>query len=93
MERSGHRRYEYGSHPMRLRVEFTVEPFVDGLPGAHVMAAIDAVAAAGLAVDMGPFGTTAEGDAPAVIEAVRAMLERGYAAGATRITLQVTAVG
>ncbi|HET6950328.1 MAG TPA: hypothetical protein VFI47_08135 [Acidimicrobiales bacterium] len=43
---------------MSLVVEFTIEPFVEGEPGPHVRAAVDAARASGLAVDFGPFGTT-----------------------------------
>ena len=37
-----------------LNVEFTVEPFVEGSPGAHVTAAVAAVERCGLSVDFGP---------------------------------------
>jgi uncharacterized protein YqgV (UPF0045/DUF77 family) len=72
-----------------VRVEFTVEPFVEASPGEHVAAAIDAVRAAGLAPDVGPFGTSAVGSVDAVADAVRALLVAGLAAGATRISVQV----
>lgn len=47
---------------MRLRVEFTTEPFdLDEAP-AHALVAREVVEAAELdAVDVGPFGNTAEG--------------------------------
>lgn len=45
------------------------------------------------AVDVGPFGNTAEGSADAVLGAVDALLRRALAVGATRISLQVTAIG
>ena len=32
---------------MALRIEFTVEPFIDGAPGPHVHAAVEAARAAG----------------------------------------------
>ena len=41
----------------RVRIEFTVEPFVEGRPGPHVKAAIDAASRRGLEVDVGPFST------------------------------------
>ena len=46
---------------MALTVEFTVEPFVAGEPGPHVQAAIEAARRSGLAVDVGPFGTSVSG--------------------------------
>ncbi|MER7045442.1 hypothetical protein [Streptomyces jumonjinensis] len=78
---------------MRLRVEFTTEPFdLDEAP-AHAVVAREVIEGAGLdAVDVGPFGNTAEGGADAVIAAVGALLRRGLEAGATRVSLQVNVV-
>lgn len=78
---------------MRLRVEFTTEPFdLDEAP-AHAVVAREVVEAAELdAVDVGPFGNTAEGGADAVLGAVDAMLRGALTAGATRISLQVNVV-
>ncbi|MER6623823.1 MULTISPECIES: hypothetical protein [unclassified Streptomyces] len=78
---------------MRLRVEFTTEPFdLDEAP-AHAVVAREVVEAAELdAVDVGPFGNTAEGGADAVLGAVDAVLRRALTAGATRISLQVNVV-
>ncbi|KFF96126.1 hypothetical protein IQ62_38135 [Streptomyces scabiei] len=79
---------------MRLRVEFTTEPFdLDEAP-AHALVAREVVEAAGLdAVDVGPFGNTAEGDADAVVTAVDTLLRRTLESGATRISLQVNVIG
>jgi uncharacterized protein YqgV (UPF0045/DUF77 family) len=77
----------------RVRLEFTVEPFADGHPGPHVRAAIEAVEATGLAVDVGPFSTLAEADADAIRRAVDGLLSSAFAAGASRISFQITAVG
>ncbi|MEU1163026.1 hypothetical protein ACIPX0_36115 [Streptomyces sp. NPDC090075] len=79
---------------MRLRVEFTTEPFdLDEAP-AHALVAREVIEAAELdAVDVGPFGNTAEGGADAVLTALDALLRRSLAAGATRISLQVNVVG
>ncbi|MBQ0885557.1 hypothetical protein KBZ94_11525 [Streptomyces sp. RM72] len=78
---------------MRLRVEFTTEPFdLDEAP-AHAVVAREVVEAAELdAVDVGPFGNTAEGGADRVLTAVDALLRRSLEAGATRISLQVNVV-
>ncbi|MFF5156788.1 hypothetical protein ACFY3N_11130 [Streptomyces sp. NPDC000348] len=78
---------------MRLRVEFTTEPFdLDEAP-AHAVVAREVVETAELdAVDVGPFGNTAEGGADAVLGAVDTMLRRALTAGATRISLQVNVV-
>ncbi|MEU1252708.1 hypothetical protein ACWHLZ_36015 [Streptomyces chartreusis] len=79
---------------MRLRVEFTTEPFdLDEAP-AHALVARQVIEAAELdAVDVGPFGNTAEGGGDAVLTAVDALLRRTLEAGATRISLQVNVVG
>ncbi|MFI7015827.1 hypothetical protein [Streptomyces sp. NPDC050164] len=78
---------------MRLRVEFTTEPFdLDEAP-AHALVAREVVEAAELdAVDVGPFGNTAEGGADAVLTAVDALLRKTLQAGATRVSLQVNVI-
>ncbi|GAA2446216.1 MULTISPECIES: hypothetical protein [Streptomyces] len=78
----------------RLRVEFTTEPFdLDEAP-AHAVVAREVIQAADLdAVDVGPFGNTAEGGADAVLTAVDALLRRSLGAGATRVSLQVNVIG
>ncbi|MEU2559889.1 thiamine-binding protein [Streptomyces longispororuber] len=79
---------------MRLRVEFTTEPFdLDEAP-PHALAARDVLQAADLdAVDVGPFGNTAEGDVETVLAAVDRMLRTSLRAGATRVSLQLNVVG
>ncbi|MGW0911457.1 hypothetical protein ACWD1Z_06870 [Streptomyces sp. NPDC002784] len=79
---------------MRLRVEFTTEPFdLDEAP-AHAVVAREVIEAAELdAVDVGPFGNTAEGSADAVLGAVDALLRKTLESGATRVSLQVNVVG
>src|ERR1041384_2276354 len=74
---------------MRVRVEFTTEPFHgedDQLP-AHVTASADALRYAGLSPDLGPLGTSDEGEAEVVVDAVAAALKEALSHGATRVTL------
>ena len=74
---------------MRVRVEFTTEPFHgedDQLP-AHVTAAAAVLRYAGLSPDLGPLGTSVEGDAGVVVDAVALALKEALAHGATRVTL------
>ena len=74
---------------MRVRVEFTTEPFHgedDQLP-PHVTASADALRYAGLSPDLGPLGTSVEGDAEMVVDAVALALKEALAHGATRVTL------
>jgi uncharacterized protein YqgV (UPF0045/DUF77 family) len=72
-----------------LDVVFTVEPFVVGSPGPHVLAAVDAVKACGVEVEFGPFGSTFNVATDAVGKVVGALLDAAYANGATHVTVQV----
>lgn len=74
-----------------LRVEFTVEPFVEGTLGPHVTAAVDAVAAHGIAVEVGPFGNTFTVPPEAVGQAVADLLTAAYSHGATHVQIHVEA--
>ncbi|MET8677829.1 hypothetical protein ABZW18_09605 [Streptomyces sp. NPDC004647] len=79
---------------MRLRVEFTTEPFDLDEPPPHAVVAREVVSAAGLdAVDVGPFGNTAEGPAGAVLAAVDELLRKSLEAGATRVSMQLNVIG
>jgi len=71
------------------RLDFTVEPFHEGRPGAHVTAPVDALTARGVEVDFGAFGTTCEIDSDALPEAVAAIVRAAFANGATRLTIEV----
>lgn len=78
---------------VRWRVEFTTEPFDLDEPPPHAVAAREAVRGADLdAVDVGPFGTSAEGCADAVLGAVDGLLRAAVEAGATRVSLQVSVI-
>ena len=74
---------------MSCRAEFMIEPFEEGAPGHHVMAAIDAVRDRGFEPEVGPFGTSIHGDPATVIAALQAMLATAYREGATRVSLQL----
>ncbi|GGR23554.1 hypothetical protein GCM10010282_14740 [Streptomyces roseolus] len=75
-------------------MEFTTEPFdLDEAP-AHAVVAREVIQSAELdAVDVGPFGNTAEGGADAVLTAVDELLRKALGAGATRVSLQVNVIG
>ena len=80
-------------HLVPLTVEFTVEPFVDGEPGPHVQAAVDAAEASGLTTEFGPFGTTMTGDDDtAVLAAIDGVVRAALSAGATRLAVQIERV-
>ena len=75
-----------------MKVEFTTEPFeLDGFPD-HAKAARRAMDEAGLRVDVGPFGTSAEGEQEQTLAAIGRLLRETLAHGATRISLQVSAL-
>src|SRR5581483_7026149 len=59
----------------------------------HAAVARRVVDEAGLAVDVGPFGTSAEGGADQALAGVARLMRESLAAGATRISLQVNVVG
>ncbi len=75
---------------MRVRAEFTTEPFSgEGALPAHVTRSAAVLTRAGLEVDLGPFGTAVEGDDGAVVPALGEVLTEALASGATRVTLQL----
>lgn len=77
-----------------MRVEFTTEPFDLEEAPAHAVAAREVIQKAQLdAVDVGPFGNTAEGETDEVLTAVAALLRGALEAGATRVSLQVNVIG
>jgi uncharacterized protein YqgV (UPF0045/DUF77 family) len=66
-----------------------IEPFQEGTPGPHVMAAVEAVRSYGFEPEMGPFGTSIDGEPAMVIAALQAMLDSAYRAGASRVSLHI----
>ncbi len=84
-------RYAFGMSKRLASVGFTVEPFVEGHPGEHVTAAIEAATAAGLQVDMGPFSNVAFGDVALIAKSLEQIVVAAFDAGATRISIQVGA--
>ena len=70
-----------------ITIEFTIEPFTDGAPGTHVTRAIEAVEALGVAVEIGPFGSTVRVDASRAGEVLSAHTTAAYAHGATHVTI------
>ncbi len=70
-------------------VEFVIEPFVEGAPGPHVLSGIEAMAARGLDVSMGPFGSTVSGDVAQLSDAIGAMVVSAAHDGAQRVLVEV----
>lgn len=74
------------------RVEFTIEPFVEGQPGPHVTAAIDAATALGHEVEVGPFGSGCVVPADRVAEVVGAVVRAAVEHGADHVNIDVQQV-
>lgn len=75
---------------MRLKVEFTTEPFDLSEPPRHAVVGREVLEAAELdTVEVGPFGNSAEGGTEQVLAVVGDLLRRTLEAGATRVSLQV----
>jgi uncharacterized protein YqgV (UPF0045/DUF77 family) len=70
-------------------VEFTVEPFVEGRPGPHVTAAIEAARRRGADVDVGPFGSSCEVELAEVGALVGSISDAAFGQGATHLTVHV----
>lgn len=72
-----------------VAVEFLIEPFVEGVPGTHVDAALAAFTSRNLLVDLGPFSSVSSGSLDAIGEAIGAMVVEAMRKGATHINLSV----
>ena len=70
-----------------LLLEVTIEPFVEGQPGPHVISAIEAAQSLGYDVDFGPFGSSCSVPADQAGLVARAILDAAYANGATHVSL------
>ncbi|HUF97465.1 MAG TPA: hypothetical protein VMM60_04995 [Ilumatobacter sp.] len=75
------------------RVEFTVEPFIEGQPGPHVVAPIEALTASGIEVEVGPFGSSCLVEATATADAVGIIVREAFARGATHVNIDVALEG
>ena len=75
-----------------LLLEFTIEPFHEGKPGAHVRAAVEAAEALGVAVEFGPFGSSCTVGQEQLAEVSGAVVAQAFANGATHVSLHVERV-
>jgi uncharacterized protein YqgV (UPF0045/DUF77 family) len=74
------------------RVEFTVEPFVEGNPGRHVTEPIEALRALGIDVDFGPFASSCVTSCDRAGAVVSAIVSAALSNGATHVNIDVAAV-
>ncbi len=70
-----------------LTLEFTIEPFVEGQPGPHVLQAVAAAEALGATVEFGPFGSTCVIPAARAGELAQAVITAAFANGATHVSM------
>jgi hypothetical protein len=72
-----------------VRVEFTIEPFVEGHPGAHVQAAVRAAEDLGAVVEFGPFASSCDVDEELAGRLMQAVTRAALANGATHVNVHV----
>jgi uncharacterized protein YqgV (UPF0045/DUF77 family) len=72
-----------------VHIEFTIEPFVEGQPGAHVLAAIEAAQQLGVIVDMGPFGSSCDVALGEVGALVGAVTDAALGNGASHVSMHL----
>jgi len=70
-------------------VEFTIEPFVEGHPGRHVTAAIDAARAHDADIEIGPFGSSCTVAIEGVGALVASVSDAAFANGASHVSVHV----
>ena len=76
----------------KIKVEFTIEPWVDGDPPERVNRCIDAIEALGVSVEIGPFGTSFVANVDLASTAVAAVINTAYANGATHVSIDIEKV-
>lgn len=74
-----------------VRVEFTIEPFVEAAPGPHVTAPVDALAAMGIEAEVGPFGSACEVGPEQAGAAISTIVQSAIEHGATHINVDISA--
>lgn len=70
-----------------LVLEFTIEPFVEGHPGPHVLSAVAAAESLGATVEFGPFGSACTVPEDRVGEMTSAITTAAFAHGATHVSI------
>jgi hypothetical protein len=72
-----------------IKVEYTIEPFVEGEIPARVTLAATALESLGISVDIGVFGSSFVVDSSQVGEAMSILTTTAYAHGATHVTIDL----
>jgi hypothetical protein len=76
-----------GYHGGVLTLEFTIEPFVEGQPGPHVLRAVAAVEQLGYSVEFGPFGSSCSVPDDRAELVAGAIFREAFANGASVVSL------
>lgn len=71
------------------RIEFTIEPFVEGSPGPHVTETITAVESLDVEVDVGPFGSSCNVEAANAADVVATIVRTAITNGASHVNVDV----
>ena len=71
-------------------LEFTIEPFVEGKPGRHVVAAVEAASELGATVEFGPFGSSCTVEADLMPDLIASVVRAAFSNGATHVNLDVS---
>lgn len=71
------------------RLELLIEPFKENAPGPHVTAVMDMLAEHDVAVDMGPFSTTVDGELGQLSDLAPAIYRTAFDAGATSVQMRL----
>lgn len=72
-----------------IKVEYTIEPFVEGEIPARVTATASALEAIGVSVEIGVFGSSFDVDVAQVGNALSVLVTTAYAHGATHVTIDL----
>ena len=72
-----------------LFLEFTVEPFIEGMPGPHVSAAIEAAQRLGGEIEFGPFGSTCKATVGNMPDVIAGLVRAAFDNGASHISMHV----
>jgi len=88
----GGRCRQHRYHGAVLHLEFTIEPFIEGQPGPHVLSAVAAAEMLGVAVEFGPFGSSCVVTSEQAGAVVGAIVDAAVANGASNITFDLARV-
>lgn len=76
----------------QVKVEFTIEPFVEGELVERVTATIAAIETLGVSVEVGPFGSSFVVGFEKVDEVIGALVSTAYGHGATHVNIDTEIV-